>query len=183
MSLAVNDTYGWGVTESWKAWTVFGAASLLALVYLRRTTGKITLPWQVVITCLAPLATAPLGISWMDPSEPVPVWRFYCATLTTLFYTVNYILHMTIIATKVPAHLQSTANSLTQGLGQGARGIGPIIATTFYQYYIDTFGKQSGVSAATTFMVCGVAPSFWFGLLFFNTMYGQLFPSPTKEMA
>lgn len=78
-----------------------------------------------------------------DLTTPVPTWSFYTGMLNVPFSTTTMLISASVVATKLPTHAQVAANALTQIAGQAGRGVGPILVTTWYEWFI-------GVRAAPT---------------------------------
>jgi len=157
MGLAVFNSYGWGPREAGlRAWVPFACASFFSMILAPGFIDSIN--WaklQVVCAILVPGLTLALAIHVSDLSTPVPLWSFYLSLIAYIPNTLIFILIASIVAVRILPHEQVQANAMIQLIGQVGRGIGPVVATQWYEMGTHMFGKRGGYNYAALFnMLC-----------------------------
>ena len=101
---------------------------------------------RLAVYLIAVSSVSLLIIHWSDLSSPVSLPRYYVGLVGCGPFSVFGVLIGTIVSLRVPAHQQVAANTYIQFMGQCGRGLGPIVATFFYEYCTGVWGKPSGLS-------------------------------------
>ena len=143
MSIGLKSSYGWSAKQAISAWGPFAISSFLGFATAPKLVDQFN--WAKLVLVLTPtclLWWALFSVHFADLRTAVPVWSLYTGMLSTIPNTAISILIYSIIAVRVPAHAQVGANALIQLVGQVGRGIGPIVATTWYAHFIDWYGSK-----------------------------------------
>mmetsp|Transcript_70367 Transcript_70367/g.139481 ORF Transcript_70367/g.139481 Transcript_70367/m.139481 type:complete len:504 (-) Transcript_70367:298-1809(-) len=183
LGLAVYDSFHWRSSQALVAWAGFGGSSLLSFMFIQPLLDKFNSAKLVAVGSV--LTFLALGqINFFDFGHPTALYAWFGGLLGISPFMIIFILQQSIPATQVPQHQQVMVGAYLQLMSQVGRGVGPIVATTFYSFFTRTFGKEGGTNAASIFMlVCA-----WSGILLtftnFTSMYGRwdtLSPKQQRE--
>jgi len=176
LSLLTNELYGWTALQSFFIWLAFSLSMVSAarlFIELNRR------GWSTLQICTLKNIFMLLGgavlINWSDLMGGVGPWTLgfgvLCAGLGEI---MNFNLHNTLLAMKVPPSQQAKYQALVQASGQLGRALGPLFATAVLSYgtHHNEPGKHFGanltfITQFTLAVLANFPPLFWW-----RHMYG-----------
>lgn len=172
MGLAVFHSFGWDAQQALRAWLPFGIVMLFAFGSVPTLLKQFSRP-KLALGVVLSTAPSLLIIHWSDLATPISLTRFYIGVLGMGGLNIIGVLIQTIVSTRVPKGDQVAANSYIQFMGQFGRGVGPILASTFYDWFISLYGQPSGLSAAALFQLALVTTGLALPFSRFSTFFGE----------
>ena len=185
MGLGLYHSFDWDAKEAIRAWGPFALVTFVAYATAPGVVDSVN--WAKIVA----VGTG-VGFAWslvfqlhlVDLTTPVPLWSMYVGILGLIPSTYTQVLNFSVLATRLPSHLQVSANALIQLVGQAGRSIGPILATLFYSWFIDTYGQLGGYNGAVLFNVIFMVLILIPLPFVFTILYGNFSdPSPKEARA
>ena len=124
-----------------------------------------------------------LGFNWSDLSHSVSLPRFYFAIFASGPTVLVMILMQTVVSVKLPPAHQVASQAYLQMMGQFGRGLGPIAATTYYDWFTKANGLSGGYNAASSFLMIWTALGYLPPLFGFKTIFGDFDAPSYAQMA
>jgi len=172
LGLAMFNSYGWRNSSALKGWGAFGAVVLGVSLVMPKLFYRFNYA-KIVAVCFVGSFGALLDVNFLDTSEPVPKWQFFTAFGSVGLGLILYTIVMSIVSVKIPKEAQVSSHSFVQFMGQLGRGLGPVVATKWYDYLTKAFGVKAGLSAAGSFMVTWILLGMLVPIRHYTTFFGH----------
>lgn len=174
MSLSMLHSFGWGARDSLGAWGTFAIFSMMGFALAPALMQKVNWAWLAAISAPAGLLLwLGLGINHSNLGQPVPVWSLFASFAAIVPSSIVGTLALAAVSTKVLPHEQVKANAVIQLLSQASRGIGPLLVTNWYEFFVGRYGESSAYNGTVLFNVCFMVLGYLPLICHFTTFFGK----------
>lgn len=155
LGVSLSDSYGWDAASSipyWVAMSIFSlAGSGIGTSAIRR------FGWKACSGASGPASVCLLLSSFdvFKVRDRSPEWRLVLGAASSMPQVVLFTcLSSSMPLSLLPPRLHSSSMPKIQACMQVGRGAGPVLATMWYEWATNRWGKEAGYAANSMFSVC-----------------------------